>query len=232
MNARDDLSGRIAVKVWNFRCSKCFISPSTANLIYMLILLNSNPKTNPTAWHPLSRNDNAKSSIKTAGLQQHDNMGERERKKKRESCMKLPTAILTEYPSQLTPHPADFTPRQVIALSFRTTGSRGWRSGWNGQHWYAIIKTIYQSRTHPAAGRTWAGSSWRCRRRWVAHSWLIVLARPVVVVVVQEAKAKSQRAECPKLFAIHLHRRAIPAHFGAQIPGNEQKQAVKAETEA
>lgn len=83
MNARDDLSGRIAVKVWNFRCSKCFISPSTANLIYMLILLNSNPKTNPTAWHPLSRNDNAKSSIKTAGLQQHGNMGEREKKKRK-----------------------------------------------------------------------------------------------------------------------------------------------------
>jgi len=51
-------------------------------------------------------------------------------RKKNESCMKLPTAILTEHPSQLTPHPADFTPRQVIALSFRTTGSRGWRSGW------------------------------------------------------------------------------------------------------
>lgn len=150
--------------------------------------------------------------------------------------MKLPTAILTEHPSQLTPHPADFTPPAgdcIVLSDNRISGLAKWlEKSINGQHWYAIIKTIYQSRTHPAAGRTWAGSSWRCRRRWVAHSWLIVLARPVVVVAVQEAKAKSQRAECPKLFAIHLHRRAIPAHFGAQIPGNEQKQAVKAETEA
>lgn len=234
MNARDDLSGRIAVKVWNFRCSKCFISPSTANLIYMLILLNSNPKTNPTAWHPLSRNDNAKSSIKTAGLQQHGNMGEREKKKRK----LYETADGNSNWTSFSTHPAScwFYPPAgdcIVLSDNRISGLAKWlEKSINGQHWYAIIKTIYQSRTHPAAGRTWAGSSWRCRRRWVAHSWLIVLARPVVVVAVQEAKAKSQRAESPKLFAIHLHRRAIPAHFGAQIPGNEQKQAVKAETEA